>query len=281
MQEIHYRLPLRIRGHRPGFHRSYSAGGGQEFREYESLLRARDPQRLDARASLNNVFGELMVRTYRQRAAISVSVVADLSASMYSPGERGKLDQLAKLVRLLGFSVARTGDRFGFIGCDGSVRHELLFPPARGLSFAEIADRLDRFVPDKPGSQGLATCANYLGPSGGLIFVVSDFLFPRTLLEEIFNSLGRHIVIPVMLAQRVDHDGPGSSGLARALDSETGQTRLLWLRPALRARIRQAHRAHRDRFERICRQHGLKPLLLTDAFGADDITRYFYPVDAG
>jgi uncharacterized protein (DUF58 family) len=281
MEDIHYRLPLRVRGHHPGFHRSNTAGGGHEFREYESLLRARDPRRLDVHASLKNASGGLLVRTFNQRSAITVSVVADLSASMGAPGERGKLDQLAKLVRLLGFSVSRTGDRFGFVGCDARVRTELLFPPARWSSFGEIADRLDRFVPDASSCEGLAASGNYLGASRGLVFLVSDYLFPEAFLNEIFRSLGRHVLVPVMLARAADVEGPSASGLVSAMDSETGHSRLVWLRPSLRARIREAYSLHRQRLEHACERHGLKPLLLTDSFGADDVTRYFYPVDTG
>ena len=278
MDEVHYRLWSRIRGLHPGYHRSRTLGDGHEFREFESLLRAPDPRRLDINASLKNTFGELQVRTYRQRSAISLNVVADLSASMGTPGARGKLEPLARLVRLLGFSAARTGDRFGFIGCDAELRRELLFPPAKSTAYAEIAERLDGFIPDNRNSTALCSAAGYLGSSSSLVFLVSDFLFSQQLFDDILGSLARHRVIPVLFVHAVERDGPAASGLVNAVDSESGHSRLIWLRPAQRARIREAYRVQRERFEHDCERSGLKPLILPDTFCAEDVTRYFYPL---
>lgn len=279
MEEIHYRIPIRNRGVHPGMHRSYTSGGGNEFREYAMLLRSPDPRRVDLHASLKNPFGDLLVRVFNQRSAIPVTIVADLSASMGAPGHRGKLDSLSKFTRLLGFSVSRSGDRFGFIGCDGSVRTEFLYPPVKQSSFADIANRLEQFVPQGASAAGLASAGRYLGRSRGLVFLVSDYLFPQTLLRQVLHQLSHQVIVPVMLIHDTEIDGPAGYGMARVVDSETGVARRLWLRPFLRKRIQERYRDHRQQFERVCAGYGLHPLWLAATFSAEDITCYFYPVD--
>jgi uncharacterized protein (DUF58 family) len=276
MEEIHYRLPARIRGAHPGFHRSNTIGGGNEFREHELLLRSPDPRRVDLHASLKNPFGELLVRVFNQRAAISVSVVADLSASMGAPGSRGKLEQLSRFISLLGYSVSRTGDRFGFVGCDENVRTEFIQPPMKRSAVIELVKKLEAFVPTGASAEGLACSSPYLGRARGLVFLVSDYLFPEKLLRKTFEQLSRHAVVPVMLSHTTDIDGPAGFGFVRAIDSETGRSRMVWLRPSLRQRIRTGYQNHQQNFAKVCAHYGVKPLLLAPSFSAEDITRYFY-----
>ncbi len=276
MEEVHYRLPDRIRGAHPGFHRSNTIGGGNEFREHEQLLRSPDPRRVDLHASLKNPFGDLLVRVFNQRAAIPVSVVADLSASMGAPGSRGKLKQLSRFVSLLGYSVSRTGDRFGFIGCDENVRAEFLQPPMKCSAVAEMVKKLEAFVPNGASAEGLSCSSPYLGRTRGLVFLVSDYLFPERLLRKTFERLSKHAVVPVMLSHTTEINGPAGFGFVRAVDSETGRSSMIWLRPSLRKRIQAGYQDHRKNFERVCANYGLKPLLLEPSFSADDITRYFY-----
>ena len=279
MDEIHYRMPARIRGAHPGYHRSHSIGSGNEFRERTLLLRSPDPRRVDLHASLKNPFGDLLVRVFDQRTAISVSVVADLSASMGVPGSRGKLDQLAIFIRMLGHSVARTGDRFGFIGCDEKVLDAFLQPPMKRSAVAEIIKRLETFVPTGASSSGLLHSCRYLGNTRGLVFLVSDFLFPEPLLRDILEQLSRHTVVPVMLSHATEIEGPEGFGFVRALDSETGRSRTLWLRPSLSRRIQETYQTHRQRVIGVCTSYGLKPLLLSPSFSARDITAYFFAAD--
>src|SRR5574341_1204843 len=116
IQEFHYRVSWHAATHRPGHHRGARAGAGFEFIGHAPLLAARDPRRLDVRASLADPFGEWKVRQFRQRATVPVWLVADLSASMGFQGRRRKLDVLADFTASLGYSAWRTGDPFGFLG---------------------------------------------------------------------------------------------------------------------------------------------------------------------
>jgi len=275
--EIHYRVPLRVRGAYPGFHHSRSNGSGFEFREHTELWRSPDPRRIDLRASLNNPFGNLIVRVFNQRAAISVRIIADLSASMAAPQPDGKLGTLRRLTKALAYSAARTGDRIGFIGCDERVREDFLEPPRRHSQIKRIVNLLEDFRPDGRSASGLADVGQYLDKESELVFLVSDFIFDTTLLEKTLENLSRSFVVPTMLTHPSETNGPAGFGFARSVDSETGRGRTIFLRPAFRRRVRERYRSHRNQFESICARYNLRPLYLSPDFLLDDVNRYFYP----
>src|SRR5512141_1812863 len=104
VQEFHYRLPYRVGSQRPGSHPASSLGAGQEFVSHMSLYDRPDPRRLDLRASLNDIRGDWLIRVNRQRAAVPVQVMVDVSASMGFGAPRSKLQIVADFIEALGQS---------------------------------------------------------------------------------------------------------------------------------------------------------------------------------
>lgn len=281
-QEFHYRIAWRARGHYPGHHRSSAGGGGFEFHSHAPLLAVSDPRRLDIRASLRDPFGQWVVRVHHQRSAVPVYVVADLSASMAFRGRHSKLDVLADLVAAAGYSAGRTGDPFGFIGCDERVRADMLLPltQARGAG-AALAQRLREFRATGASADGLLEAPRYLGRQRALLLLVSDFHFPLALVRELRDRLARHDVVPIVVWDPLEATGPGhGAGLARLRDSESGAERTLIMRASLRARLAQAYAQRRDDLRRALRGLGREPLFLIGGFSADALTKYFFH-DAG
>ena len=128
LSEFHYKVPWRAKGLHPGHHRGSVPNGGVEFRGHASLLDKPDPRRLDFRAMLKDPFEQMVVKVYQQKTAIPVYAVVDLSASMGRQNGNRKLNIVADFVASLGYSAYRTGDAFGFIGCDTRVRSEFFQP---------------------------------------------------------------------------------------------------------------------------------------------------------
>ncbi len=273
VQEFHYQVYWRARGLRPGHHPSTQAGGGYEFRGYASLLRAPDPRRFDILASLRDPFEQIVMRVHTQRSTVPVCAVADLSASM---GFRAcKLNMLADFVQSLGYSAYRTGDPFAFVGCDSAVRTEFLQPPTRAKAAGRvIASRLRAFKPNGRHSRGLRDASKFLGRARALVFVVSDFHLPLELLNDVLDSLSHHAIVPLVIWDSAEHEPP-AVGLTRLRDMETGQERTLWLRPAVRMRIREAFRRRHDKLVECFGTHGIRPLFMADRFDADAVTRHF------
>ena len=276
VEEFHYRLGWRANTSHPGHHRSHQIGSGFEFRGHTSILRAPDPRRFDALASLRDPFEQVQVRTYNQRSSIAVYALADLSASMGFEGRCRKLDVLADFIASLGYSAYRTGDRFAFFGCDNRIRRDFFAPLNRSkASGPDLAVRLRQYSPDGSDCSGLLEAARQMGKLRGLVFLCSDFHFPFSLLEQILTALSAHTVIPVVLWDSAETEVP-PRGIAVVRDPENGVRRTLWLRPLLREKIQAAYRQRRLDLNRCFVSHGLEPLHLGDRFDPELVTQYFY-----
>jgi uncharacterized protein (DUF58 family) len=282
--EIHYRSALPLHGHFPGQHRSTRGSGGIEFRGHVPLLDAPDARRLDLHASLRDPFGQWRVRVHSQRKAMPVVMVVDLSASMAFAGQHAKLAVVADFTESLAWSAWRSGDSFGFIGCDSGVRSELLLPPTRargvGVQLAQTLRTLERQGPEAHlgrSADGLLAAADHLGRRRALVFLLSDFHLPLTQLAHLLASLAGHDVVPVVLWDAQEFSIGAARGLVRVLDPESGRHQLLWWRPALRQRWRALHEAQRQALLQVFRLHDRKPLFMEGGFDADAVTRHFQP----
>jgi len=277
IREVHYRVGGPVRGHFPGHHRSTRGESGFEFRGHAPLLDAPDPRRLDLHASLRDPFGQWRVRVYRQRMSVPVAVVADLSASMGFAASQPKLHVLADFVESLAWSAWRTGDSFAFVGCDSGVRADLLQPRTRARGAGgEVARRLRALHPGGRDARGLLDAPRYLGRQRALLFLVSDFHLPLALVAQVLDALSVHEVVPMVLWHPLEFGLSAAHGLAQVIDPESGRQRLVWWRPALRARWEAAHAQRREALLSLFQARRLEPLFLEGGYDADAITRYFH-----
>lgn len=281
-REFHYRLPGPASGHFPGAHRSPRGDSGFEFRRHLPLADAPDARRLDIHASLRDPFGSWQVRVYAQRMATPVFMVADLSASMGFAGRHRKLDTLADLAEGLAYAASRCGDPYGFIGCDQGLRRDLLLPLTRtrgaGLGFGL---RLRGLTLGEGGSadagaEGLLQAATVLPRRRSLVFLASDFHLPVPLIEAVLARLAGHMVVPVVIWDPMEFSVPAGRGLAPLRDPETGEERLVWLRPVLRERWSRLEDERRALLGSVFRRHRLRPLHLADGHDPDAVTAYFF-----
>ncbi len=275
--EVHYKVRWRANSSFPGHHASQQKGGGLQFSNHAPLIDAPDPRRFDIRASLRDPFEQIQVRIFRQTSAIPLYVIADLSASMNFVGAHAKMKVLSELVACLSYSAYRTGDRFGFVGCAESAQEAYLLPASMNRAAGiDMAERLRSTQPIGQNSHGLLSAAELIGKRRALIFLVSDFHFPLSLLDEVLASLAYHDVVPTVLWDRHEFEGLPRFGLARVVDRETGRSRLLLMRPGFKKRIEQAFVARRAALLEVFTRHGRAPLILENGFDADEVTHYFF-----
>ena len=275
MDEFFYRARRPALGHSPGSHRSRRGEHGLEYRGQAPLRVAPDARRIDLFASLRDPFGQWLVRVFDERKAVPVYLVADLSGSIGSRGERRRLDVLSDFAAALAWSAYRSGDPFGFVGCDDRVCDDWLLPPSRdkGAGLA-LAQRLRAHAPHG-SARGLLDAFRWLRRQRSLVFVVSDFLLPLEQIDTLLGSLAQHEVVPVVLGDRSEALPP-RNGLAWLVDAETGRQRPVWMRESLRLRWQRRH-AEREAALKACfGRHRLAPLVLRDGFDAAAVTAYFH-----
>jgi uncharacterized protein (DUF58 family) len=276
VHEIHYRSAAPAKGHFPGAHRSTRGDSGFEFRGHAFLHDAPDPRRLDLHASLRDPYGHWLVRVHSQRKAMPVVMLVDLSASMAFQGAVRKLDVVADFTESLAWSAWRTGDAFGFIGCDDTVREDLLLPPtrARGAGSA-LAAGLRTMQAGGRSAQGLLQAVQHLGRQRALVFLLSDFHLPLPQINTLLAGLAVHELVPVVLWDPQEFTLGARRGLLQVVDPESGTRRVVWWRPALRDRWQAAHLQRRADLQQCFRAHALKPLFIEGRFDADAVTRHF------
>lgn len=295
-QEFHYRLPTRVRGHRPGSHPGLTIGAGQEFVSHVSLYERADPRRLDLRASLRSLRQDWLVRVNRQRAGVAVHAVVDVSASMRF-GAGSKRQMAGEFLESLGLSAFRAGDLLGMLAFDTRERSELFLPPRIGRGIGNLLrQRLEQFwdgeggaAHGRPGApadsraagrgaaaaRGLELAATRLAGRDGLVFIVSDFHWPLERLSAALDLLVHSTVVPLIVWDRAEMEPPASNGFALLRDSESGVPHTLWLRPSLRVRWHEAVARRREELERIFAAHFVRPLYLQGAFDAEVLSKYF------
>jgi hypothetical protein len=277
VRELHYRIGAPALGHHPGHHRSARGESGFEFRGHASLFDVPDPRRLDLHASLRDPFGGWIVRVHSQRMAVPVAMVADLSASMGVAGAHRKQGVVADFVESLAWSVWRTGDSFGFVGCDSVVRDELLLPAtrARGAGSA-LAAALRAMQLEGRSARALLDAHRFLSRQRSLVFLVSDFHLPLPEIRAVLSSMAHHDLVPVLVWDALEFRLTPSRGLMQVVDPESGRRQTVWWRPALRAQWFAARQQRLDALLRVFRAQRLRPLVIEGGFDADAVTRHFH-----
>jgi uncharacterized protein (DUF58 family) len=282
-REFHYRFPGYAHAQRPGHHRGTVFGSGLEFRGYAPLLRAPDPRRIDIRATIADPLENWQVRLYQQRASIAVYLVADLSASMRLAT---KLEVLGQFAAALAYSVHRTGDSLGVVGCDEHIIPELLLPSTHSRAAgAELAARLAGFEPSGRSAAALLQAVDFLGRRPALVFLASDFHFPISLLDRVLETLAAHFVVPLVLWDELRTDGEFRAlppiGLTQLQDAESGRRRLLFVRPSLRAAWRHRFAERRASLIQCFARHARRPFFVGREFRPEAMTAYFFGTDHG
>jgi uncharacterized protein (DUF58 family) len=258
--DVPYRLAWRTSGVRIGAHRGKVEGTGGLFRDFDLLARSQDPRRIDLRMSLRDPFDNLYVRRFEQKTSITVYALVDLSASMGFEGNVDKMDVVADLCGALAASARRIGDSFGLIGCDEKIIPEFFLPATRSRGGeTDMVAALRAYVPAGHGAEGLLDGASYLAGRRKLVFVISDFYLPLSLIEALFEALSQNDVVPIVLKDRRELKDLPRYGLVSLADLETGRRRLLAMRPSLRAAWINEEAEHSRALRALAMRYGRPP----------------------
>ena len=274
--EFAYRVAGTRGGARPGAHRGRALGAGTDFAGHRRLFDAPDPRRLDVRASLASVPREWRVRTHRQRAAIALRAVVDVSASMRFGA---KLDVVAEFLAALGHSAFRGGDAAGLEGFDERAIDALSLPPRTGRGAgARLVAALDaaRAGPARAGSlAGLADCLRRVPSPAAITFVVSDFHVDLAPLARTLELAGDTRVVPVVVWDPAEIEPPAGTGWLPLVDAESGRPRRVWLRAATRRAWADGVARRREALAAAFRACDVAAFRVEGAFDADALSRHF------
>ena len=277
IKEFSYHISWRSRGRHPGRHTSTQRGMGMEFRGHTTLLSYPDPRRIDIRQTIRDPLEQIYVRLFNQKSSTPVYAICDLSGSMNFGSRKRKLRLAAEIVESIAQSASHASDPFGFVGFDEVVREDWISTAsAKSYRAIEMAENLKEYHPPQIGSEGLLDIYRYLPRERSLIFLISDFHMPMSLLEQSLPMLLRHHIVPVVLWDAEEYQHIPEFGIASVADSETGAKRTLFLRKELRERIIQSFEDRRTVIYEMFMSFDMPPFFVEGEFDADDLTEYFY-----
>ena len=264
------------RSSRPGGHSSSVRGAGMVFDRLVTLIDNPDPRRLDIRASLRDPFEQWWVREYKQKAAIPVIAILDLSLSAGFEGEEKNIFFLESFLKSLLRSTYLMGDRVGLIAFDMEIKEEWVFQASqkRILDERKITN-LFQNIKLKKGHAGIKKLPLWLGKESGLIFFISDFHFSLNLFDDFLTNSTHHEIVPIVLQDRVEKNGWPSRGISVLTDSETGKRRLVWIGDEWKKKLRASYNNRNKKIRKICSKHGILPLFMSGKFEPKKISSYF------
>lgn len=272
--ELSYRIRGRAAGVMPGAHRSRHTGGHGIFLDQVPYLRQPNPRRIDLRLTLRDPFENVYVRRFEERLAITLYALVDLSRSMRFEGIGRKFSLAGQLCTALAHSARKSGDMFGIVGYDTTVRDDFLIPASRrnGLEL-EVQSRFDAFVPERAGAGGLLEATRYVAGRRKLVFLCSDFQMPLPFIEKALGLLSQHDVVPIVLNDSAETQDLPAWGLIELEDLETRGRRTVFMRPRLRRRWMERAAARRAQLHEIFLRFGRSPIEVKDQFDPEQLSR--------
>lgn len=251
------------------------------FAAHARLFDQPDPRRLDLRASISDVGGQWLVRTYVQPTAITVHVVLDMSASMHF-GTPGKITVASEFFKSLGISAHGYGDSISLLPFDDTFREDLYMPPRRGRALgALMADSIlnahaSKTNPD-PGRTraALEAAISRLEGANGMVFLVSDFHWSLDNLDKTLDKLSTTRLIPFVIWDKAEVTPPDADQLLLARDMETGRAKKLWVSNNNRNTWLENVQRRRQELTELFARRNCVPFFLEEAFNAERLSRYF------
>lgn len=284
--QFFYPVPWRAHSYHAGATLTKHHGNGTDFAGYASLLACPDPKRIDIRASVRTQPQQWLVRTYLERAAIHVYAIVDVSSSLFfqGPSAQDLQQRLTRFVASLAWSVTRQGDGFGMHAASdhlpGSLQRLPSFQPGTAQQVHGLLNDYWQQARSSGADHGhtasaLPAAIEAIGPRRALVFLISDFFWPESLLQATMRAAQPHDVVPVVLRDASAFEALPAFGWARLRDMETGQERSWLLRRKLRTQIAaDAAQQTQSLNLGLVKAGARSPLWLAPDWRAEDVSRH-------
>lgn len=271
-----YSIPWRSNNVHFGGHRGSQRGLGFEYRGNVPLVDYPDARRMDLRQSLRDPYGQVQVKLFNQDNTTPIFAVCDLSSSMQYKGRQRKLDQAMEIAASIAYSAYETGDVFSFVGYNRHVIEDMTLPLSHHVHQAfDVIEQLGGYYQMRVGAEGILEVPQYLSMNRGLVFWISDFHMPLALIEQAFNMMSMHHVIPVVLWDDKEYRRLPKFGFGNMIDPETGANRTIFFREAVRAQFEAAFAARKQALEDLFSRFESQAIYIDGPFDPEAMSHYF------
>lgn len=271
-----YQIPWKSTSIHFGEHRGTQRGLGFEFKGNVSLVDYPDARRLDLRQTLRDPYEQLQVKVFNQDNTTPIFAVCDLSSSMQFKGVRRKLDIAKEIAASIAYSAFEMSDVFSFIAYNSNIIEELTISLNQYVHQAfEVIDQLSEYRQMGVGSEGLLEVSQYLSQQKGLVFWISDFHIPITLIEQTLNAMSVHHVIPIILWDDQEYMKLPKFGFSNLIDPETGRNETIFFRKAIKEQFIAAFGARKNALEALFSRFDSQPIFISGEFNPEIMETYF------
>jgi uncharacterized protein (DUF58 family) len=261
---------------RAGFAGDYHSafhGRGIEFSQVREYQPGDDIRTIDWNVTARS--GVPHVKQFIEERDLTILIAVDISGSMgFGSVDWRKCDIAAELTSVFAFSAVQNSDRIGLLLFSDRVRTYIA--PRRGRGHAQVIVRaaVDAAMRVMSGAADLELATRFLERASAkraVVILLSDFLDSTS--EHALKRLNRkHDLIAVALSDPREERFP-DRGLARLVDAESGEMRLVDLKKTDLARRSSLRRAQ---LERRFRTSGIDWLPVSTAVPYDrDLLRFF------
>ena len=261
---------------RAGFAGDYHSafhGRGIEFSQVREYMPGDDIRTIDWNVTARS--GVPHVKEFIEERDLTVLIAVDVSGSMgFGSVDWRKCDIAAELAAIFAFAAVENSDRSGLLLFDESIR--TFIPPRRGRAHAQVIVRaaVDAAMGRTGGRADIEHAMQLLervAVKRAVVLVLSDFLDSR--FEKPLNRLNRrHDVVAIPIIDPREERFP-DRGLARIVDLESGQARLVDLKKSDVAR-RSAQR--KEQLERRLRSAAIDHITISTVAPYDrELLRFF------
>lgn len=275
-KSFYYQIPWKSSSIHFGEHRGTQRGLGFEFKGNVPLIDYPDARRLDLRQTLNDPYEQVQVKLFNQDNTTPIFAVCDLSSSMQFKGQGRKLDLAKEIAASIAYSAFEKGDVFSFIAYNNHVIEELTLSLSHHvhLSF-EVIEQLSEYRKMRVGSEGILQVPEYLSQNKGLVFWISDFHMPIAMIEQALNAMSAHQVIPIVLWDDHEYDKLPKFGFGNMIDPETGLSRTILFRDAVRVQLKEAFAERKQALEALFTRLDSQAIYISDKYDPDVMSHYF------
>jgi len=261
---------------RAGFAGDYHSafhGRGIEFSQVREYFPGDDIRTIDWNVTART--GVPHVKEFIEERDLTVLIAVDVSGSMgFGSVDWRKCDIAAELAAVFAFSAVENADRVGLLLF--SDRVSSFIEPRRGRPHAQVLVRaaVDAAMRGPAGGSDYEHASRYLervSVKRAVVLVLSDFLDAH--FEKPLNRLNRkHDVIAIPIVDPREENFP-NRGLARLVDLETGEPRLVDLR---HAGVGKRAAQRRDHLERRLVSAGIDHLAVSTVIPYDRALLRFF-----
>ncbi|MBN1384986.1 MAG: DUF58 domain-containing protein [Elusimicrobia bacterium] len=202
-----------------GEYKSVFKGRGMEFSEVREYQAGDDIKTIDWNVSAR--YGNLFVKKFIEERELTIILLIDVSRSNEFGSGKSKIDLIAELAGIIGFSSMQNNDRIGVVLFSDKI--EKFIPPKKGKK--HCLRIISEVLSSKPTAgtdiYGALDYLNRAVKKQAVVFLVSDFLDKG--YEKLLKITSKkHDLIMINVGDPLEYEIPGF-GIFHFIDSESGK----------------------------------------------------------